>query len=245
MILNPEIAIALSGAAMGLSLVALGTAGWQWNRNRRGPPAVEWKVQADELNAEVAGLRLIVEGANTKAETASQTAQNSMQSAAASARSAAESARGAAASAEAAKSVAELGRRAWVHATEFKLSLRTQPNENSNLDVWIANLGSTPARELKLATNFFLCDEPPTELQLKQRVNNVVLGPGISFSLSHFLRVSPSEAAALSTGRKLLVTCGHAEYRDIFGVARETRWCAAYEANAKGFVPAGEHNAST
>lgn len=160
-------------------------------------------------------------------------------------RSSEQSALAAEAAAAAAKGIVELGKRAWVHATEFKLSLKTQSNENSTLEIWIANLGSTPAREVKLSSNFLICDEIPQDLPSKPRVNNVVLGPSVSFSLSHFLRVSPADLASISTGRKLMLTCGQAQYRDVWGLARETRWCAVYDYTAKAFVPTPANNSTT
>jgi hypothetical protein len=183
-------------------------------------------------------FRAPAEDANRRAEAAEKSAQLSAQAAAA-------SAQAAQAAAEAARDTAELAKRAWVHATEFRLSLKSQPGENSALEVSIANLGSTPARELRVASSFLVCDEIPEDVPLKSRVHNVALGPGVSFSLAHFLRVSPAEYLAIASGRKLMVTCGHAQYSDVFGVERETRWRAVYDSNVKAFLAAAEGNSAT
>ena len=98
--------------ALGIGVLALAVAGWQWYVCRR---------RIAELAAELARTRLPVESANSRAEAAENQAQQSAAAAAA-------SAMAAQASAEAARSVAELGKRAWVYATEFKLSLKTQAN---------------------------------------------------------------------------------------------------------------------
>jgi len=143
------------------------------------------------------------------------------------------------------RALAEIGKRAWVHAAEFRVSLKPQGNENSTLEVRIANLGSTPARELKVTTNFHVEDAVPGELPLKPRVSNIVLGPGVSFSISHFLRLSPADLAAIGTGRRLLLASGQAEYVDVFGVARVTRWCAIYNYSGNSFAPAAKHNSTT
>jgi hypothetical protein len=180
-----------------------------------------------------------------RAQDADRRAEAAEKSAKLSAQAAAASAQAAQAAAEAARVTAEVAKRAWVHPTEFRLSLKAQPGENSALEVSIANLGSTPARELSVASSFLVCDEMPDDLPLKARVHNVALGPGISFSLAHFLRVSPAEYLAITSGRKLLVACGHAQYSDVFGVERETRWRAVYDSNAKAFLAAGEGNSAT
>jgi hypothetical protein len=140
------------------------------------------------------------------------------------------------------RAVGEAGKRAWVHATDFRLTLKTQPAENSSLDVFIANLGTTPARDLRVTTSFLICDDTPDEVPLKPRVLNVALGPGISFSVTHFLRISPADLVGVTTGRKALLCFGRAEYLDVFDVARETRWCMSYDSNSKAFVAAGKHN---
>jgi hypothetical protein len=237
---NAGVASIEAGTALGVSLVALLAAGWQWrsSRIRSAETDHNWKDRWKWLEKEITQSRLLTEAANQRAEAAER-------SAGASAKAAAASAHSAEASAVAARGIAELGKRAWVHATEFRLSLKTQTNENSTLDVWIANLGSTPARELKIASNFLVCDQAPPELTWKPRVNNVVLGPGVSFSLSHFLRVSPADLASIMTGRKLMVTYGQAQYYDVFGVPRETRWCATYDSNAKAFVATSGNNSVT
>jgi hypothetical protein len=222
MLLAGETAGVLAEAALAMSAAALAITYWQW-RAGRSP----------------------VESSNRRAETAEKSAQICAQAAAASAQSAGESAQAARASAEAARDTAELARRAWVHATEFRLALKSQPGENSALEVAIANLGSTPARELRVASNFLVCDEIPADALLKSRVHNVVLGPGVSFSLAHYLRVSPAETLAIASGRKLLLACGQAQYCDVFGVERETRWRAVYDTNAKAFVAAAEGNSAT
>jgi hypothetical protein len=183
-------------------------------------------------------FRAPAEDANRRAEAAEKSAQLSAQAAVA-------SAQAAQAAAEAARDTAELAKRAWVHVTEFRLSLKSQPGENSALEVSVANLGSTPARELRVASSFLVCDEVPADVPLKSRVHNVALGPGVSFSLAHFLRVSPAEYLAIASGRKLLVTCGHAQYSDVFGVERETRWRAVYDSNVKAFLAAAEGNSAT
>lgn len=205
----------LSAAALAISLAALALAWRRWRS--AGAP---------------------VESANRRAEAAEKSAQLSAQSAAA-------SAQAAQAAAEAARDTVELAKRAWVHATEFRLSLKSQPGENSALEVSIANLGSTPARELRVASSFLVCDEIPADVPLKARVHNVALGPGVSFSLAHFLRVSPAEYLSIASGRKLLVACGQAQYSDVFGVERETRWRAVYDSNAKAFVAAPQGNSAT
>lgn len=237
----------MAGAGAGLSLLALAAAGWQWraSRIRLAQCDRQWRARCEELHAEITRTRLPVEAANIMAESAEKSAQRAAESAAASARSSEQSALASEAAAAAAKGIVELGKRAWVHATEFKLSLKTQSNENSTLEIWIANLGSTPAREVKLSSNFLICDEIPQDLPFKPRVNNVVLGPSVSFSLSHFLRVSPADLASISTGRKLMLTCGQAQYRDVFGLARETRWCAVYDYTVKAFVPTPANNSTT
>jgi hypothetical protein len=76
-------------------------------------------------------------------------------------------------------------------------------------------------------------------------VHNVVLGPGVSFSLAHFLRVSPAENLAIVSGRKLMLACGEAQYCDVFGVERQTRWRAVYDSTAKAFLAAAEGNSTT
>lgn len=205
----------LSAAALAISLAALALAWWRWH-SAAAP----------------------VEDANRKAEAAEKSAQLSAQAAVA-------SAQAAQAAAEAARDTVELAKRAWVHATEFRLSLKSQPGENSALEVSIANLGSTPARELRVSSSFLVCDEMPADVPLKARVHNVALGPGVSFSLAHFLRVSPAEYLAIASGRKLLLACGHAQYSDVFGVERETRWRAVYDSNVKAFLSAGEGNSAT
>jgi hypothetical protein len=182
---------------------------------------------------------------SSEAETVNRRVEAAEKSAKLSAEAAAASAQAARAAAEAARDTAELAKRAWVHATEFRLSLKSQPGENSALEVSIANLGSTPARELRVASSFLVCDQIPADVPLKARVHNVALGPGVSFSLAHFLRVSPAEYLAIASGRKLLVTCGHAQYSDVFGVERETRWRAVYDSNAKAFLAASEGNSAT
>jgi hypothetical protein len=220
--LSPQVSAALAGGAMVISVVALAMAWWHW-RTARDP----------------------VETANRRSKSAETSAQLCVQAAAASARSAEQSALAAKASAEAARDTAELAKRAWVHATEFRLALKSQPGENSTLEVSIANLGSTPAREVRVASNFLICDEMPADLQLKSRVHNVVLGPGVSFSLAHFLRVSPADSLAIASGRKLMLTCGQAQYCDVFGMERETRWRAIYDSSAKAFLAAAEGNSAT
>src|SRR5579885_1054200 len=110
--------------------------------------------------------------ADRRAEAAEKSAKLSSQAAAA-------SAQAAQAAAEAARNSVELAKRAWVHATEFRLSLKSQPGENSALEVSIANLGSTPARELRVSSSFLVCDEIPADVPLKARVHNVALGPGV------------------------------------------------------------------
>jgi hypothetical protein len=222
MLLSPEVVAPMAVAAIAVSIAALTVAWWQW-RSGRDP----------------------VETADRRAKAAESSAQVCAQAAVASARSAEQSAQAARASAEAARDTAELAKRAWVHATEFRLSLKSQPGENSALEVSVANLGSTPARELRVASSFLVCDEMPADVPLKARVHNVALGPGVSFSLAHFLRVSPAEYLAISSGRKLLVASGHAQYSDVFGVERETRWCAVYDSNVKAFLAAAEGNAAT
>lgn len=242
MVLDSELTGILAGGAAGVSLLALAAVGWQRraSRLRLAQSDQLWKTRFDELRAEIAAL-----GSPAGAGPSSTPEESAESGARKSAEAAAASAQAAVAAAEAAKALAELGTRGWVHATDFKLSLKTQPNENSSLEVWIANLGSTPARELKLSSNFLLCDEAPENPPLKPRVNNLVLGPSVSFSLAHFLRVSPADLASIAAGRKLLLTCGQAQYRDVFGVTRETRWCAAYDYNAKGFVPTSANNSAT
>ena len=212
----------LAEGAMVVSVAALAVALWQW-RSTRAP----------------------VESVNRRAEAAETSAQLCAQAAAASARSAEQSAQAARAAAEAARDTAESAKRAWVHATEFRLALKSQPAKNSALEVSIANLGSTPARELKVASNFLVCEEMPSDLQLKSRVHNVVLGPGVSFSLAHFLRVSPADTLAVASGRKLMLACGQAQYCDVFGVERETRWRVVYDSNAKAFLAAAQGNSAT
>ena len=207
---------------MAISVVALALAWRQWRRGRAP-----------------------VESADGRAKAAESSAQLCAEIAVASARSAEQSAQAAQASAEAAKATLELAKRAWVHATEFRLALKSQPGENSTLEVWIANLGSTPARELKVASNFLVCDEMPAEPQLKSRVHNVVLGPGVSFSLAHFLRVSPADSLAIASGRKHMLACGQAQYSDVFGMQRETRWRAVYDYNTKAFLSAPDGNSAT
>jgi hypothetical protein len=247
MVTDPDVAGVLAGSALALSLLALAAAVYQRrvSRTRLAESERQWKVRLDELAEELKRTRLPVEAANSRAEAAEKSAQHSAKAAAAGAQSSAQSAQAAMAAADAARGILELGKRAWVHATEFRVSLKTQPNENSTLEISIANLGATPARELKLASNFLVCDETPQAPPLKPRVNNVALGPGVSFSLAHFLRVSPAELTSIATGRKLLLACGRADYRDVFGVARATSWCATYDYNAKAFVPAPEHNSTT
>jgi hypothetical protein len=222
MLMSPEVSSALAAVAVAISLAALGLAWWK-SGSARDP----------------------VETANRRAGAAESSAQVCAEAAAASARSAEHSAQAALASAEAAKDTVELAKRAWVHATEFRLALKSQPGENSTLEVSIANLGSTPARELRVGSNFLICDEMPSDLQLKSRVHNVVLGPGISFSLAHFLRVSPADTLAIASGRKLMLACGQAQYCDVFGVERETRWRAVYDSNAKAFLAAADGNSAT
>jgi len=139
----------------------------------------------------------------------------------------------------------ELGTRAFVHATEFKIIFRPQTDETISLEVWVANVGKTAARELKIASNFLLLDEVPDELVFKPRVHNIVLGSGVSFSLSHFQRVTGQTAVAITQGKKLLVSCGVAEYRDIFNQMRETRWCAVYNHNSQSFVAYPRHNSAS
>jgi hypothetical protein len=169
------------------------------------------------------------------AESASRAAEQSVQAAERAALAASEMA-------STLRAAAESSKRAWVHAMDFRLTLKLQSAENSSLDVSIGNLGTTPARELKVATHFLICDETPDDLPLKPRVFNVALGPGVSFSLSHFLRISQADLAGITTGRKVLLSCGRAEYRDVFDVTRETRWCVVYDHTAKAFVAAGKHN---
>jgi hypothetical protein len=171
--------------------------------------------------------------------------QLSAKAAASAAGSAVQSADAAKEAAQTNRSLGELRTRAWVHATEFRVTLKPQGNENSTLEVRIANLGSTPARELRVTTNFHLENDVPDELPLKPRVSNVVLGSGVNFSISHFLRVSPADLAAIGTGRRLLLACGQADYLDVFGVARQTRWCAIYNSSGNSFTPASKHNSTT
>ena len=195
-------------------------------------------------NAAQSALRAAA-AAEAFVRTGEQQAQGWLASAKAAEQAAASARQSAQASAETARSnwaLTELGKRAWVHATEFRAALKTQGAENSTLEIRIANLGNTPARELKVSTNFHIEDEVPDELSLKPRANNIVLGPGVGFSISHFLRVSPADLAAISTGRRVLLACGQADYVDVLGVARQTRWCAVYNVNGNSFTPAAKHN---
>lgn len=230
-----------------------------------GVASQSWQ-RVEESEVSSSGLRLAAQRSQELAELAAQSAlraaaaaeaclkigeQNALggQMAAKAAESAAASAlRSAEAAAEAAQSnrvIAELGKRAWVHAAEFRASLKTQGNENSTLEVRIANLGSTPARELKVSTSFQIENEVPDELPLKPRVTNIVMGPGVSFSISHFLRLSPADVAAISTGRRVLLACGQADYVDVLGMARQTRWCAIYNYSGNSFAAAAKHNLTT
>lgn len=194
--------------------------------------------QAESATSEARSVRTIAE---TSARSALECAEAARLSAAAAA-CAGDASRE---SAGVSRTLAELGNRAWVHATEIRAVLKTKDNENSTLEVRIANLGSTPARQLRLLSSFHIADEVPDDLPLKPRVSNIVLGPGVSFSLSHFLRVSPADAAAIATGKRLLLASGQAEYVDVYGIQRETRWCAVYNFSDSTFSAAAKHNSVT
>jgi hypothetical protein len=199
--------------------------------------------------SEAAQTRSLVEEARDRAVSAETSASNSalavlsaIRAAELGAQSSGQSALAAAQTANALQAVAESGRRAWVHAVDYRLTLKTQPAENSSLEISVSNLGATPARDLRVFTDFLVADGVPEDLTLKPRVSSVVLGPGVSFSLSHFLRVSPADLASITTGRKIILACGRAQYSDVFGVDRETHWCARYDYFAKTFVPSDKHN---
>jgi hypothetical protein len=237
--------------ALVIGLLALVAAGllWRWFRIRLGAIERQWGNGCAELRTQAVQARVLAEEAHSRlaATEASATdsaaaARSAVRAAEFSARSAAQSAISAAETAGALRAVAESGRRAWVHAVDFKLTLKTQQPDNSSLDIAIANLGATPARELKVSTNFLICDETSEDPPLKLRVSNVALGPGVSFSLSHFLRVSQADLVSVSTGRRVLLCCGKAQYRDVFDIERETRWCTQYDFTAKTFMPASKHN---
>lgn len=199
--------------------------------------------------SEAAQTRSLVEEARDRAVSAETSASHSaaaLQSAIRSvelgAQSSMQSALAAAQTASAVQAVAESGRRAWVHVVDYRLTLKTQPAENSSLEISVSNLGATPARDLRVSTDFLVSDGVPEDLTLKPRVSSVVLGAGVSFNLTHFLRISPADLASVSTGRKVILACGRAQYCDVFGVDRETHWCARYDYFAKTFVPSDKHN---
>jgi len=244
----------LAAAGLAVSFLSLLLAGlaWRQSRIRIESSSRNWDDQIGTLRAGVAEARALGVDGRTRSASAEASANHSAAASEAAARAAEQSALSAERSANAAseataaiQALAESGRRAWVHAVDFRLTLKTQQNENSSLEVSIANLGATPARELRVSSNFLICDETPEDLPLKPRVSNIALGPGVSFSLSHFLRVSQADLMGVTTGRKVLLACGKAQYRDVFDVERETRWCASYDYSVKAFVAADRHNLTT
>jgi hypothetical protein len=231
----------LATGAAGCGVISLGLL-WRKVRLQAASLNQQWQDRFEKLRADVARAE---QSAVAAAETSSRSAaaaQSAVRAAEQAAQAAERSTLAASETTSAMRAVAESGKRAWVHPVDFRFTIKLQPGENSSMDVSIANLGTTPARELKVSTAFLLCDETPEDLPLKPRVFNVALGPGVSFSLSHFLRISQADLAGITTGRKVLLSCGRAEYHDVFDVARETCWCAAYDYNAKAFTAAGKHN---
>jgi hypothetical protein len=234
----------LATGAVGCGVVSLVLVGLLWRQVRLQVASLnqQWQGRCEKLRTEIARAE---ESAVSAAETSSRCAAAAQSAIHAAEQSAQAAERGALAASEtslAMRAVAESGKRAWVYPVDFRLTIKLQPGENSSMDVSIANLGTTPARELKVSTLFLLCDATPDDLPFKPRVFNVALGPGVSFSLSHFLRISQADLAGITTGRRVLISGGKAEYRDVFDVARETCWCATYDHNAKAFVAAGKHN---
>jgi hypothetical protein len=251
MFLTSEVGGGVVTILLASGVLGLVSAGLLWRRLLRqlGAAEHERKRNDERLSQELAQVRKMAEDAASRSVSADANAgacaaasKSAAQAAERSAQSSERSALAATETASALRATAESARRAWVHAVEFKLTLKTQAPDNSSLDVSIANLGATPARELKVSTNFLICDDTPDEPQLKPRVLNVALGPGVSFSLSHFLRVSQADYVAVSSGRKVLLSCGKAQYRDVFDLERETSWCAQYDATAKAFLPSAKHN---
>ncbi len=210
--------------------------------NRAAAAQAAAQSEAAETRSLVAEARGRAVSAEASASHSAAAVQSAIRSAELGAQSSEQSARAAAQTASALQAVAESGRRAWVHVVDYRLTLKTQPAENSSLEISVSNLGATPARDLRVSTDFLVSDGVPEDLTLKPRVSSVVLGPGVSFSLSHFLRVSPADLASITTGRKMILACGRAQYNDVFGVERETRWCARYDYFAKTFVPSDKHN---
>lgn len=241
-----------AGLAVSFLSLLLAALAWRQSRMRIEASRRGWDEQIGTLKTGVAEACDLAKDGRARSANAEAGANRSAAASEAAARAAEQSALSAQASANAAteataalQALAESGRRAWVHAVDFRLTLKTQQAENSSLEVSIANLGATPARELKVSSNFLICDETPEDPPLKPRVSNIALGPGVSFSLSHFLRVSQADLMGVTTGRKMLLACGKAQYRDVFDVERETRWCASYDYSAKAFVAADRHNLTT
>lgn len=161
------------------------------------------------------------------------------------ARAAARSAEASSQTALAFQAVVEAGKRAWIHASELKLTLKTSGEESSVLETWVTNLGTTPAMDVRISSNFLLSEAVPEELELTPRVTLAAMGPGVNLPIKLFQRIAPAQLAAVTTGRKVLLACGQVDYKDVFGQARQSRWCSVYDHATRFFYPADRHNRTT
>lgn len=152
---------------------------------------------------------------------------------------------------------------------EFDFQTKDDPNyqpkpfvagsiENDFVKVTVKNFGSTPAQDVKIWTNwdsFSYPNQPPDNYQfvdiqsktpsgLDLISSQTVVNSGQTY-VSHVAVHDLKPFFAANQKKTLLYLFGHIDYRDIYGINHQTKFCYSYQPfkkDADAFVPYSRNN---
>lgn len=155
-----------------------------------------------------------------------------------------------------AKGALETGNRAWVHVGKIIAHDSSAEEASRNREISIArdvilrNFGQTPASSLTVACRMQVCDDFPTDAELKLTPANAsisVVSPGDEFWVvpTPAMRFKFDEWTTLMQGKGRFLLYGEAHYQDIFGNPHRSTWLYFWDNTAGGFVQGPLHNQVT
>ena len=141
--------------------------------------------------------------------------------------------------AQAIKALGEVGQRAWVTVTDIQIASAVPLQGAILVDTQVSNRGKTPALDVLINSRLYVTDKVPEVPEFKSFDKHDSLGVMAS-DVPNWLhnRIDPDDANIVSLYQKksVLILCGKADYRDVFGSVRCTTWAYYFEPRQGRFV---------
>ena len=141
--------------------------------------------------------------------------------------------------------LARTGQRAWVCVRSVEIKTRTRNELPGLCDIHLYNAGKTPAIGMSCVVRWVVdASLKNLDYEPKAPISRGTIGPEGLVSLPFDFQLNEADDEAIRRGTKTLYLFGRSTYQDVFGEARETRWCFYYS-GARDFRPTADYNDQT